>query len=398
MIKKGEIQRSEDTGKLLVKKDNKIFSVEKGFVEFTENGLVLLSGARVDIIRTDKSKVAIFSAINGKLNVIMSETRIKNLKESTVVFDLQRGSLLQVFAKKDDVFYVGNKGHSIKFKGENEQTKVLFFPSSRISTPTGNREKFYFYTDKGTYKFTDNSYKLVRNLDSITQGIYTIEAIEEAKIDTQKTDDPEKFTTKIRLYDKTTRKYRVIAVNDDGYQLLDNSGNPTGNKEKGLFQLLIKQKIPKENAKKLGLVDRSVFSNKQGEAALTNSLYGLVDYSNPVIPQGGHWFDPRRYGGHTGVDLAVPIGTPVKSAGYGTVENTEWKSGYGWTVTIDHGNGIKTFYAHLNIRSNLPVGTRVNDKTVIARSGETEAKGRPHLHLMCFKNNIPLNPATCIKH
>ena len=44
--------------------------------------------------------------------------------------------------------------------------------------------------------------------------------------------------------------------------------------------------------------------------------------------------------GHTGMDLAVPTGTPVRAALPGTVTAAQYHSGYGYYVMIDHGNGL----------------------------------------------------------
>ena len=50
--------------------------------------------------------------------------------------------------------------------------------------------------------------------------------------------------------------------------------------------------------------------------------------------------------GHTGMDLAVPTGTPIRAALPGTVTAAQYHSSYGYYVMIDHGNGLSTLYAH----------------------------------------------------
>src|SRR5690606_31973073 len=49
---------------------------------------------------------------------------------------------------------------------------------------------------------------------------------------------------------------------------------------------------------------------------------------------------------HGGVDLAVPLGTPVYAMNSGTVVLARWHGGYGYAVIIDHGNGEQTLYGH----------------------------------------------------
>ena len=61
---------------------------------------------------------------------------------------------------------------------------------------------------------------------------------------------------------------------------------------------------------------------------------------------------------HSGLDIAVPSGTPVKAADSGVVLVSGWRGGYGNFVAIDHGKGISTCYAH-NSRLLVRVGQRV---------------------------------------
>ncbi len=56
---------------------------------------------------------------------------------------------------------------------------------------------------------------------------------------------------------------------------------------------------------------------------------------------------------HVGMDFSAVEGTPIVSAAKGVVSYAAWKSGYGYTVEVDHGFGIMTRYAHA---SKLLVG------------------------------------------
>ena len=51
---------------------------------------------------------------------------------------------------------------------------------------------------------------------------------------------------------------------------------------------------------------------------------------------------------HKGVDFAVPDGTPVMAAGFGTIQIAGRVNGYGNFVLINHGNGYSTAYGHLS--------------------------------------------------
>ena len=88
-------------------------------------------------------------------------------------------------------------------------------------------------------------------------------------------------------------------------------------------------------------------------------------------------FGTTRY--HSGIDIAVDSGTPVKAADTGTVVYSGWMGGYGYAVMINHGNGLVTIYGH-NSRLLVSEGQSVPQGDVIARSGSTGWSTGPHVH------------------
>ncbi|MCK9221168.1 MAG: peptidoglycan DD-metalloendopeptidase family protein [Limnochordia bacterium] len=82
---------------------------------------------------------------------------------------------------------------------------------------------------------------------------------------------------------------------------------------------------------------------------------------------------------HNGIDIAVPTGTKVRAAAGGVVTWSGWMGGFGYTVVIDHGDGIETLYAH-NSKLQVKVGARINRGDVVALSGNTGTSTGPHLH------------------
>ena len=83
---------------------------------------------------------------------------------------------------------------------------------------------------------------------------------------------------------------------------------------------------------------------------------------------------------HNGVDYLVPEGTAVFATADGSVESlSEKNSTRGKAITINHGNGYKTTYCHLqDIR--VSEGDRVRRGDIIALSGNTGLSFAPHLH------------------
>lgn len=96
---------------------------------------------------------------------------------------------------------------------------------------------------------------------------------------------------------------------------------------------------------------------------------------------------------HRGVDVAADIGTPIVSFADGVVEciGESWESGI--YIQIDHGGGIKTFYAHCS-RLFAGQGEQVRMGQVIAAVGESGNATGPHLHFAVIKNGEYLDPLT----
>lgn len=106
-----------------------------------------------------------------------------------------------------------------------------------------------------------------------------------------------------------------------------------------------------------------------------------------------YWGDGR---GHKGVDIGVPEGTQVVAVKGGTVVEQGYRSDYGWYVTIDHGNGVKTKYAH-NKRNVVSVGQTVSAGQLIALSGNTGRSTGPHLHFEVIINGKRVDPSIYIR-
>ena len=84
---------------------------------------------------------------------------------------------------------------------------------------------------------------------------------------------------------------------------------------------------------------------------------------------------------HKGVDLAAPVGTPIRSVGDGSVEFCGQQRGYGNVVIVKHQGQTSTLYAHLNeFVDTLKVGVRVSQGEVIGYVGQSGMATGPHLH------------------
>ncbi len=102
---------------------------------------------------------------------------------------------------------------------------------------------------------------------------------------------------------------------------------------------------------------------------------------------------------HRGVDLAAPLGTPVHAAASGTVvEATDsWtvSPSSGTVVVLDHGDGWRTVYTHLD-SFEVAAGEDVVVGQTIGRVGSSGRSTGPHLHFEVRRDDEPLDPATVV--
>jgi murein DD-endopeptidase MepM/ murein hydrolase activator NlpD len=94
---------------------------------------------------------------------------------------------------------------------------------------------------------------------------------------------------------------------------------------------------------------------------------------------------------HYGVDFSTSTGTPIKAADGGTVTLSGWYYGYGYTVIIDHGSGVKTLYGHCSALY-VSVGEKVYQGQTIAAVGNTGNSTGPHCHFEIIINGTNVNP------
>jgi murein DD-endopeptidase MepM/ murein hydrolase activator NlpD len=94
---------------------------------------------------------------------------------------------------------------------------------------------------------------------------------------------------------------------------------------------------------------------------------------------------------HTGIDISVGYGVPIRSSAAGTVIYASWMGGYGNVIIVDHGDGLSTLYAH---QSSLAVGngTHVARGQTIGYVGSTGFSTGPHLHYEVRVNGNPVDP------
>jgi len=94
---------------------------------------------------------------------------------------------------------------------------------------------------------------------------------------------------------------------------------------------------------------------------------------------------------HNGIDVANRTGTPIYATADGVVASTGNKGRLGKTIVLDHGNGLKTRYGHLN-KYTVRVGQKVKRGDKIAEMGDTGYSTNTHLHYEVTVNGQAVNP------
>ena len=100
---------------------------------------------------------------------------------------------------------------------------------------------------------------------------------------------------------------------------------------------------------------------------------------------------------HYGVDIVMPENSPVHSISEGIVVFSEWTSGTGFVIIIEHLNGLTSIYKH-NSSIIKTQGDRVVTGEIIAFTGNTgELTTGPHLHFELWYQGEPVDPQSYIE-
>lgn len=127
-----------------------------------------------------------------------------------------------------------------------------------------------------------------------------------------------------------------------------------------------------------------------GGAAVRDSGGVLMWPANGRFTSG---FRPPHRPRHNGIDIAAPVGTPIYAAADGVVTLAGPASGYGNRITIAHGGGLTTLYAHMYSNGiYVSPGQQVKRGQQIGVVGNAGRSSGPHLHFEVLVNGKPVNP------
>lgn len=179
----------------------------------------------------------------------------------------------------------------------------------------------------------------------------------------------------------------------------------TQNKE-AQYQALIAQKQAEQSAFEAALVKAARDLASADTTGVPSPQRGLLNwpvdtvfvtqtFGNTTFAQSGAYSGQ----GHNGVDFRASIGTPIKAALSGVIQEVNQGAvkycQYGKWVLIRHDNGLTSLYAHLSSISTTK-GARVGSGEVIGYAGDTGYATGPHLHFTVYASSgVTFKSYTC---
>ena len=100
---------------------------------------------------------------------------------------------------------------------------------------------------------------------------------------------------------------------------------------------------------------------------------------------------------HTGIDIAAPMGSPIRAAMAGRVTQIGNDESWGNFIVISHHSGYRTFYAHMSV-VRAKAGAYVETGERIGDVGSTGLSTGPHVHFTVYKNGVTVNPLSLLRN
>ncbi len=223
---------------------------------------------------------------------------------------------------------------------------------------------------------------------------------EQEKTISQKTGEIEKLNEKYESLSDNASQFNNL-FNEITEAYLDKSSkktNRSGDRNESTFAKDINKlknvlsSINEESGSKTGASDILTDTEEKLKKYIA-SIPTLWPAKGRLSSRFGSREDPLNYneGNHKGIDIAADYGQAIVAAADGTVILSDWYSGYGKAVVIDHGRGITTVYGHSN-ELLVSEGKKVKKGDLIARVGSTGRSTGPHLHFEIRINGEAVNP------
>lgn len=350
-----------------------------------------LSGIQSD---AKKLKEQITAAKSGAANL---ETEIQNLEYETTLLST-RIKTMETLINQLDVLYEqqGQQIEELSVKEAEEQK--IFDNMLRMSYMYGSDT--YFHLLFGSENIGDFLSRVDFIVYHFRANNNVLERLSETKASLEKTREEQKNSKdesvvyKSQLeQDKKEYDAKIAEANQKKTQYMADAANAESLYEKKLAETnAINAEIKalyEEQRKNNTASSNAAYSGTMGyplPSSYTTVSSGFITRTSPIS---------GKTENHNGLDLPAPRGTSIYAADAGKVVIARHSSSWGNYVTIDHGGGIMTLYAHAS-SLNVTVGQTVKKGDTIAYVGSTGWSTGNHLHFTVYKNGVAVNPASYI--
>jgi len=249
---------------------------------------------------------------------------------------------------------------------------------------------------------------LTQDLDSLKQ---VEQQIEERRLSLDQVRQQQQVQSKA-LGDERRKRAATVADLDGRYQERAEREKALGEDTKALEQLLanLRAAAARAEAERRAAAQRAAAeASAQAKAGNRGTKTPPKVVANAPAPKVGGLGWPvsgnllARYGGRlpdgrtsSGVLIGAPNGTTVTAVADGTVVFSDWMTGYGMILIIDHGNGYMSLYAH-NDTLLRDAGTTVKRGEAVARVGNSGGQGTPALYFELRRNGQPVDPGSWLQ-
>ncbi|MEE1075050.1 MAG: peptidoglycan DD-metalloendopeptidase family protein [Acutalibacteraceae bacterium] len=258
------------------------------------------------------------------------------------------------------------------------------------------RMSYYVEGAENEAQFVDNvsfetGYYLREDLTDIISLEAIVDALQVKTVSKYNTDVSIPYgTTKIKTDTKPMGYYEVTTAGKKGINrkslvVESINGEETSRQE-------ISAQVISEPVNRVITIGTAVVKVSSSEKANVSSSGFICPLERGKFVVSAYYGDGRN---HKAIDLAANRGVAIFAAAGGTVTYAGYDGDYGYNVVIDHGNGIKTRYAHASYLT-VSKGQVVSQGDMIAAVGSTGYSTGNHLHFEVIVNGTRVNPAPYI--
>ncbi len=253
-----------------------------------------------------------------------------------------------------------------------------FTPCLKNQTPSGVSKEITYRIQKG-----DTLWAIARHYGVNMETLMMINRLEEKSILT---------VGKLLQIPCTNAHMHIVKRGETLWQIASNYGIGLDelqrlNRDKQADKLQVGERL------NLPVTARPIASTNTPSRGLTRGS-GLFGW--PITGTITSAYGWRKSGFHHGLDIAGKVGDPIRAAANGSVEHTGYQPIYGQTIILEHENGKKTVYAHLE-KIYVKKGQEVKQGKIIGSVGTSGRTTGPHLHFEIRAGDETINPLQLLR-